>query len=143
MLVEECVIGREIECGIVQNLDGHVQVSRPGEIIPSNRYDFYSYEAKYSDLDGAEVRVPADLPSNVAEEARALALQAFHLVGAVGLARVDFFLTPDNRLVVNEINTMPGFTNSSMYPKVWEEAGLKLNELVRRLVLVGLGENER
>ena len=134
ILVEEFVRGREIECGVLEGEDGSLIASLPGEIVPSNRHDFYTYEAKYLDEQGATVKVPADLAPAMSEKVRNLSIEAFRALGCEGLARVDFFLREDGKLMVNEINTLPGFTNISMYPKVMEALGIGHSELVDRLI---------
>jgi D-alanine-D-alanine ligase len=129
-LVEPAIDGREIEVSVVGN--HRPEASVPGEIVPSN--EFYDYAAKY--LDGkSQLYVPAQITSSQSHEVRSLALRAFSALGCAGLARVDFFLERDtNRWYVNEVNTMPGFTSISMYPKLWEASGLGYRELVTRLV---------
>jgi D-alanine-D-alanine ligase len=134
ILVEEYVRGREIECGVLEGEDGSLTASLPGEIVPSNRHGFYTYEAKYLDEEGAAIKVPADLPSEVSDKVRNLAIGAFRALGCEGLARIDFFLREDGKLMVNEVNTLPGFTNISMYPKVMEALGISYPELVDRLI---------
>jgi D-alanine-D-alanine ligase len=134
ILVEEFVRGREIECGVLEGEDGQLTVSAPGEIMPSNRHGFYTYEAKYLDEQGAAVKVPADLSRDVSDKVRKLSIEAFRALGCGGMARVDFFLRDDGALVVNEVNTLPGFTNISMYPKVMEAIGISYSELVDRLI---------
>ena len=134
ILVEECVRGREIECGVLEDEDGSLTASAPGEIVPSNRHGFYTYEAKYLDEEGATIKVPADLALNVSDQVRKLSIEAFRALGCEGLARVDFFLREDGGLVINEVNTLPGFTNISMYPKVMEALGISYSELVDRLI---------
>ena len=134
ILVEEYVRGREIECGVLEGEDGSLTASLPGEIAPSNRHGFYTYEAKYLDEEGAAIRVPADLPPEVSDKVRNLSIEAFRALGCEGLARIDFFLREDGKLVVNEVNTLPGFTNISMYPKVMEAAGIGYADLVDRLI---------
>ncbi|HET8986244.1 MAG TPA: D-alanine--D-alanine ligase family protein [Trueperaceae bacterium] len=134
VIVEEAAMGaRELEVAVLGNDRPHA--SPVGEI----RYQagFYDYEAKYTD-GHAELIIPADVPAPVAEAARALALRAFAVIDAAGLARVDMFYLPDGRLLLNEINTMPGFTRHSMYPKLWEAAGVPYPELVTRLVGLAL-----
>ena len=116
--------GREIECGVLEGEDGSLIASLPGEIVPSNRHGFYTYEAKYLDDEGAAIKVPADLPHAVSDRVRKLSIEAFRALGCEGMARVDFFLREDGGLVVNEVNTLPGFTNISMYPKVMEAIGV-------------------
>jgi D-alanine-D-alanine ligase len=134
ILVEEFVPGREIECGVLESEDGTLTASAPGEIVPSNRHAFYTYEAKYLDEHGALVRVPADLPRDLSDKVRKLSIETFRALGCEGLARIDFFLREDGRLLVNEVNTLPGFTNISMYPKAMEASGIGYAELVDRLI---------
>jgi D-alanine-D-alanine ligase len=134
ILVEEHVRGREIECGVLEGADGSLTASPPGEIVPSNRHGFYTYEAKYLDGEGAAIKVPADLNPEVSDKVRNLSIEAFRALGCEGLARVDFFLREDGNLVINEVNTLPGFTNISMYPKVMEALGISYAELVDRLI---------
>jgi D-alanine-D-alanine ligase len=134
ILAEETVRGREIECGVLEGEDGSLTASAPGEIVPSNRHGFYTYEAKYLDEQGALVKVPADLPRDLSEKVRKLSLAAFRSLGCEGLARIDFFLRDDGKLLVNEVNTLPGFTNISMYPKAMEAIGISYPELVDRLI---------
>ena len=102
--------------------------------MPSNRHGFYTYEAKYLDEQGALVKVPADLPRDLSDKVRKLSLAAFRALGCEGLARIDFFLRDDGKLLVNEVNTLPGLTNISMYPKVMEAIGISYPELVDRLI---------
>jgi len=109
ILVEEYVQGREIECGILENEDGSLLVSIPGEIVPSNRHSFYTYEAKYLDEAGAELKVPADLSTDIAEKVKDLSQRVFRALGCAGFARVDFFVSFDGQVRINEINTIPGF----------------------------------
>ena len=134
ILVEEYVPGREIECGVLENDDGSVLVSVPGEIVPTNRHIFYTYEAKYLDDKGAELKVPADLPAEIAAQVRELSLRAFRSLGCTSLAQVDFFLCHDGKILVNEINTLPGFTSISMYPRVLAASGVPYPVLVGRLI---------
>jgi len=134
LLAEEYVAAREVEVGVLGNEDPQASVC--GEIIP--RHEFYSYAAKYLDENGAELRIPADLPADVTERVRHLALQAFAVLECSGLARVDFFVTPDFRVLVNEINTLPGFTRVSMYPKLWEATGVPYSTLIERLIALAL-----
>jgi D-alanine-D-alanine ligase len=134
ILVEEFVPGREIECGVLEDEDGALIASPPGEIVPSNRHGFYTYEAKYLDDEGAAIKVPADLPPEISDKVRRLSIEAFRALGCEGLARIDFFLSHDGKLTINEVNTLPGFTNISMYPKVMEALGIRYAELVDRLI---------
>lgn len=134
LLVEEFVRGREIEVAVLGNDEPEASVA--GEIIPS--HEFYSYEAKYLDENGARLRIPAELPPSLSEKVRTLAVQAFRVLEAAGMARVDFFVTDDGRIFLNEINTIPGFTRISMYPKLWEASGLSYGALIDRLVQLAL-----
>lgn len=130
VLVEEFTRGREIECSVLGN-DKPV-VSVPGEIIP--HADFYSYVAKYIDQDGAELIIPAQLEPAQIEAVQGLAKKVFTVLNCAGMARVDFFLQENGQLFVNEINTIPGFTTISMYPKLWEASGISYSELIDRLI---------
>ena len=140
VLVEAAALGkRELECGVVQELDGTAVASVVGEIVveEDSAHEFYDFEAKY--LDGTSTNiVPADIPDVLADRIRAYAVQAFEAIGCEGLARVDFFLHGDGELVVNEINTMPGFTPYSMFPLLWEASGLTYAQLVDRLLQLAL-----
>ena len=119
---------------MLEGEDGSLTASPPGEIVPSNRHGFYTYEAKYLDEEGAAIKVPADLAPAVSDKVRKLSIEAFRALGCEGLARIDFFLREDGKLMVNEVNTLPGFTNISMYPKVMEALGIGYSELVDRLI---------
>ncbi|MGA1801038.1 D-alanine--D-alanine ligase family protein [Rhizobium sp. HT1-10] len=134
VLVETFVAGREIECAVLEDADGSISVSLPGEIVPAEKHGFYSYDAKYIDADGADVKVPADLPDAVAETIRDIARRAFLALGCEGMARVDVFLQADGEITINEVNTIPGFTNISMYPKAFAASGIGNTELIDRLI---------
>lgn len=134
VILEEYVPGREIECSVLGNDDPIGSV--PGEIIPN--HEFYSYEAKYIDEDGAALEIPAKLAEEECARVRKLAVRVFKALDCSGMARVDFFLRPDGEFVVNEINTLPGFTNISMYPKLWEATGVSYSELLDRLIELAL-----
>lgn len=139
VLVEVSAEGaREVECGVLEAFDGGVETSVPAEIRITGDHEFYDFEAKYLPEEATELDVPADLPDETAAELRELAGRAFTAVGCEGLARVDFFLLPDGRLVVNELNTMPGFTPLSMFPRMWAATGLDYPALVDRLVSLAL-----
>ena len=128
---------REIECAVLGNDDP--EASLPGEIIPSR--EFYDYEAKYLDDDSKSV-IPADLDAAMVKIVQGLSRLAFRAIDAAGLARVDFLLARDTgEIVVNEINTMPGFTSISMYAKMWEASGLTYTALVDRLIQYGLARH--
>jgi D-alanine-D-alanine ligase len=131
-LVERAAEGaRELECSVLGN-DEPV-ASLAGEIVPEG-HDFYDYAAKYLDERGARLLIPADVPAEVMAEVQRLAVAAFRAIRCAGMARVDFFLLPGGELWVNEVNTIPGFTSISMYPKLWEASGLPYPELVERLL---------
>lgn len=138
VLVEEFVRAREIECAVLEEPDGSLFVSVPGEIATAATHGFYSYEAKYLDQNGAIITVPADIPAGTADVLKRMAADGFRALGCEGLARVDFFVRPDQSIVINEINTMPGFTNISMYPKAMGASGISYPELVGRLIEHGL-----
>ena len=124
---------REIECAVLGN-DEPV-ASMPAEIVVHHKDGFYSYDAKYVDADGADALIPADLPPVTAARVRGLAVDTFRALELAGMARVDFFLDKaSGELYVNEVNTIPGFTAISMYPKMWEASGVPKKELVSRLV---------
>ncbi|TGQ64210.1 D-alanine--D-alanine ligase [Mesorhizobium sp. M00.F.Ca.ET.186.01.1.1] len=133
-LIEEFVEGREIECSVLQGADGRLTVSPPGEIIPAGKHGFYTYEAKYLDADGAVVKVPADVPAAVADKAKEMARQAFRALGCEAMARVDFFLRADGSLLVNEVNTLPGFTDISMYAKALAAIGVGYSQVIDVLI---------
>jgi D-alanine-D-alanine ligase len=133
VLIERAVDAREIECAVLGNDDP--QASVPGEIVVHHKDGFYSYDAKYVDPDGASWRIPADLPPALSERVRAQAVAAFRALELAGMARVDFFVSRDGRAIyVNEVNTIPGFTAISMYPKMWEASGLGPTALITRLL---------
>lgn len=141
VLVERAVAGRELECAVLGGR--RLEASAVGEIVPGK--EFYDYEDKYHS-DQAKLYAPADLPEATAERIRGLAVEAFRALGGTGMARVDFLLEGDDRPFVNEINTLPGFTAISMYPKLWQVSGVPLPELVDRLVALAVerhGERRR
>jgi D-alanine-D-alanine ligase len=132
-LVEAAVDAREIECAVLGN--DAPEASMPGEIVVHHKDGFYSYDAKYVDADGAEAKIPAEIPATTAARVRELSLATFRALELAGLARVDFFLDREtSALYVNEVNTIPGFTAISMYPKMWEASGLSIQALVSRLI---------
>ncbi|TPK69876.1 D-alanine--D-alanine ligase [Mesorhizobium sp. B2-4-15] len=134
VLVEEFVDGREIECSVLERADGSLTVSLPGEIIPAGKHGFYTYEAKYLDADGAVVKVPADVPAAIADKAKEMAARAFRALGCEAMARVDFFLRADGSLLVNEVNTLPGFTDISMYAKALAATGIGYSQVIDVLI---------
>ncbi|WP_026341643.1 D-alanine--D-alanine ligase family protein [Actinomadura atramentaria] len=138
VIVEAAIEGREIECGVLEGLDdGPPDASLPAEVLVGGEHDFYDFETKY--LDGTtRMAIPPDLPPAAVDEVRRLAAQAFDALDCEGLARVDFFYTPDGRWVLNEINTMPGCTPTSAFPQMWAASGLDYPALVDRLVTTAL-----
>ena len=134
IIIEEAIRGREIECSVLGN-DKPI-ASLPGEIIV--QHEFYSYDAKYLDDRGARLEIPAGLPKNIITEIQRVAVRTFQVLCCEGMARVDFFLRPNGELLVNEINTIPGFTQISMYPKMWEVSGLSYSRLIDRLIGLAL-----
>jgi D-alanine-D-alanine ligase len=143
LIIEQRVsTAREIECSVLEDAEGQVLASQLGEIVPAHRHGFYSYQAKYIDADGADLRVPADVPPQQAARVRELAIEVFRLLGCEGMARVDFFLSGES-MFVNEANTLPGFTSISMYPKLWEASGLSQSDLMDKLIAHALARHVR
>ncbi|MDN5681786.1 MAG: D-alanine--D-alanine ligase [Ewingella sp.] len=139
VLVESAIVGREIECAVLGN--AQPQASVCGEVILHD--EFYSYDTKYINEQGASVAVPADLSPETNDRIRAIALQAFEVLECRGMARVDVFLTQQGEVVINEINTLPGFTNISMYPKLWAASGLSYSDLITKLLELALEQHQQ
>jgi D-alanine-D-alanine ligase len=139
VVIEEEIKGREIECAILGNENPKASV--PGEVIPLT--DFYSYEAKYIDDKGAGLEIPAKLPVHLVKKVQEVAIATYKTLECLGLARVDVFLTKDEKVIVNEINTIPGFTKISMYPKLWEYSGIPYTELVDQLIQLAIDDYEK
>ncbi|ELK44139.1 D-alanine--D-alanine ligase [Halobacillus sp. BAB-2008] len=139
VLLEENVIGREIECGVLGN--ENPQASLPGEILPNG--DFYSYETKYIDENGAVLKIPADLSEELKKKIQEQSIEAFEILECQGLARVDYFLKEDGSLVINEVNTLPGFTKISMYPKLWEISGIPYPVLIEKLIDLAIDRHKQ
>jgi D-alanine-D-alanine ligase len=137
VLVEAAVAGREIECGVLEDDEGRPEASLPAEIRLVRGHDWYDFEAKYLD-DACEFDIPPDLPADVISRIQDAACRAFTALECTGLARVDFFITPAGQVVVNEVNTMPGFTSISMYPQMWAASGVDYPTLVDRLIRAAL-----
>jgi D-alanine-D-alanine ligase len=137
-LIERSMDAREIECAVLGNDEPLASVA--GEIIPSA--EWYDFAAKYVQ-EGTRLDIPANLPPLIAEEVRRMAVVAFQAIDASGMARVDFFLRDPDLIVVNEINTIPGFTPISMFPKLWEASGLPYDELISRLIDLAIERHER
>lgn len=139
ILVERSIACREIECAVLGN--DNPMASVVGEIVPS--HEFYDYEAKYFDDGKSKLIIPADIPKNKSDEVRQMAVTAYAALECTGLSRVDFFLEEEtNKIYINEINTMPGFTKYSMYPLLWQETGLPYNELIEKLIELALERYE-
>ncbi|WP_353810197.1 D-alanine--D-alanine ligase family protein [Agromyces sp. SYSU T00194] len=142
VLVEEAMTGREIECGVLEGRDGQpARVSVAGEIVVTGR-EFYDFEAKYLDAPGIDLVCPADLGEGESDELQRVAQRAFAAIGGEGLARVDVFLTGEG-YVVNEVNTMPGFTPISMFPTCWQHTGMTYPELITELIETGAERGPR
>jgi D-alanine-D-alanine ligase len=134
VLIEAAIVGREIECGVLEGeVGGAPEASALAEIRVVSGHDFYDFEAKYLD-DSCEYDIPAPLPADITAKIREYACQTFTALDCAGLARADFFVTPEFDIYLNEINTMPGFTSTSMFPRVWAATGLEYPKLVTRLV---------
>ena len=140
ILIEQAVEGREIECAVLGNTDPKTSEVL-GEIVP--RDEFYSYQAKYVEEDGAKLFVPAQLPADVTENVRLAAIAVYTILECEGMARIDFFVKDDGSFIINEVNTLPGFTNISMYPKLWEASGLSQRQLLDRLIELALERFQR
>ncbi|KAA3656367.1 MAG: D-alanine--D-alanine ligase, partial [Calditrichaeota bacterium] len=139
VVVEEFIAGREIECAVLGNEAPVASVA--GEIIP--HHEFYSYEAKYIDADGAVLQIPAELSAGKQKEVQELAIAAFQSLNCEGMARVDFFMKENGEILINEINTIPGFTRISMYPKLWEASGIPYAQLIEKLLNLAIDRFER
>lgn len=140
IIIEQGLNGREIECAVLGGRDGGLtRTSLPGEIVvTSQNHEFYDFEAKYLSAQSAELSCPADLPASTIARVQELAVQAFNAIGAEGLSRVDVFVEPNGDVIINEINTMPGFTPVSMYPRMWERSGLAYTDLLTELIELAL-----
>ena len=140
LVIEAGIVGREIECAVLEGRGTEgPRTSMPGEIaVAPGEHEFYDFNAKYVEDDAASLSCPADIPDEAIARVRELAASAFDAVGAEGLSRVDFFYTPDGELIINEINTMPGFTPKSMYPQMWAASGLSYAELIDELIYLAL-----
>ncbi|MET3142015.1 UNVERIFIED_ORG: D-alanine-D-alanine ligase [Arthrobacter sp. UYEF2] len=140
LVIEVGIVGREIECAVLEGRrTDSPRTSMPGEIsVAAGTHEFYDFNAKYVEDDAASLSCPADIPEEAIVRVRELAAAAFDAVGAEGLSRVDFFYTPDGDLIINEINTMPGFTPKSMYPQMWAASGLDYAALIDELIYLAL-----
>ena len=132
VLIESAIDGAEVECAVLE-IDGSAQASIPGKVWIDPQYEFYDFQAKY--LDGAtRIDIPAPFAAEIIEKIQSYALIAFKTIGAKGLARVDFFVTKSGEIIINEINTMPGFTRTSAYPKMWQATGIGYSEVITHLL---------
>lgn len=140
VLVEAAAVGgREVECGVIEGIGNEPpRASVVAEITIDSSHEFYDFAAKYLPEEHTELDVPADLPDHIGKRVQELAIEAFEALSCEGLARVDFFVLPDERIVINEINTMPGFTPTSMFPRMWAASGLDYPALVDRLIELAL-----
>ncbi len=139
ILIEEGIDGREIECSILGN--ENPKASLPGEVL--NNSEFYSYESKYVDPNGASTKIPADLPKDIVARVQQIAIKTFQVLECEGMGRVDCFLKSNGDVLINEINTIPGFTKISMYPKMWEASGVSYTELIDKLIQLALDRHTR
>lgn len=137
ILVEEMIVGREIECAVLGRAEG-VRASAVGEVVVGGGHKFYSYTAKYLDEKGAEIVVPAKIAPSIVKRIREIALRVYRALECEGMTRVDFFVTLRGRVYVNEVNTIPGFTDISMYPKLWAYEGVQGSRLVEELLRLAL-----
>jgi D-alanine-D-alanine ligase len=132
IMIESAIVGSEIECAVLE-IDGQPQASIAGKIVIDSKFEFYDFEAKY--LDGAtDIELPAPITATASEAIRKAAIAAFKALGCSGLARVDFFLTPSGQVIINELNTMPGFTSTSVFPKMWAASGVSYTEVISHLL---------
>lgn len=133
VIIESAVVGREVECAVLEFPDGRIEASLPAELRVTGQSDWYDYESKYLD-DVTEIELPAKIGDDLTEEMRASAVSAFRAMDCQGLARVDFFVAEDGQLIINELNTMPGFTSISLYPRMWEQTGIDYPSLLTTLI---------
>lgn len=139
IIIEEAIVGREIECSVLGN--DQPKASLPGEVVSND--DFYTYDSKYSSTSSSEIKIPAELTEQQIHDIQQIAVRAYIILECRGMARADFFLSDNGQWYLNEINTIPGFTSISMYPKMWEASGLPLNQLVDELITLALEDFEQ
>lgn len=139
VLIERLIIGKEVECSVLGNEEP--KASLPGEIITNT--DFYDFESKYVDSNASRTQIPASITEEQIDIVRETAVKAYQTMSCQGLARVDFFVTTDDEVMINEINTLPGFTNISMYPKMWEASGIGYSELLSLLIELAITKHEK
>lgn len=141
ILFEEFIQGREVECAVLGNYPP--QASLPGEIVINPQYEFYTFDAKYVDPDAVRIDVPAKLNASIAAQIQSISIKAFQTLRCLDYARVDLFLADSGRVFVNEINTIPGFTNSSMFPMMWKERGISFPDLITKLIDLSIERHKR
>ncbi|MEJ0032624.1 MAG: hypothetical protein WDO15_20725 [Bacteroidota bacterium] len=141
LMVEKYIKGREIECAVLGNYPP--EASLPGEIVISDRYEFYTFDAKYVDGAAVNIVVPAKLEPRIQEEIRRLSVKTYQAVHCEDFARIDLFYADDGNIYINEINTIPGFTNSSMYPMMWKERGVSFTDLISKLIDLCVERDEK
>jgi D-alanine-D-alanine ligase len=141
MIVEEFITGREIECAILGNYPP--EASNPGEVVISSKYEFYTFDAKYIDPDAVKIEVPAKLDAHIIEKIKDVSVKAFQTLNCEDFSRVDLFLTKEGNVYVNEINSIPGFTNSSMFPMMWKERGISFPDLITKIIDLSLERYDR
>jgi D-alanine-D-alanine ligase len=141
VLIENAINGREIECAVLER-DGTSYASVIGEIVVNPQFEFYDFEAKYLD-DATTVKIPADVSEEDSQAIQIAAVQAFDALGCAGLARCDFFYTDHNEIIINEINTLPGFTGTSVYPKLWQATGVEYSDLITALIDSAINKAEQ
>ena len=134
VLIEQGIVGREVECAVLGNREPQVSVC--GEVVAND--EFYAYDTKYLNDGQARIAIPAEMPDDLSDQVRDVALQAYRVLGCAGLSRVDFFVTNAREIIINEVNTIPGFTSISMYPKLWQASGLSYPALIDRLITLAL-----
>jgi D-alanine-D-alanine ligase len=139
-LAEEFIAGRELECAILGNQKA--KASDPGEIVISGNYEFYTYHAKYEDPDAVEIKIPAEIDPSLVEQIKELSLRSYKALRCEDFARVDLFLKEDHSIYINEINTIPGFTNSSMFPSLWAQHGITYSNLITKIIRLAMDRFE-
>jgi len=142
VLIESNIEGREIECAVMGNSD--VKASPVGEVLTIGEdHKFYSYDAKYTDANGSVTVIPAEMDQETQERIRKVAINTYKALNCEGMARVDVFLKPNGDIIVNEVNTIPGFTDISMYPKLWGAAGISYSDLISQLLLLAIDRHNQ
>jgi len=140
LLIEEFISGRELECAVLGN--ENAKASLPGEIIISDQYEFYSYEAKYEDESAVKIQIPAEIDTETATKIKSLCVQSYQALQCDDFARVDLFLTDNEEIYINEINTIPGFTDISMFPSLWAQHGISYPDLISQIIQLALSRHQ-